>query len=295
MVVSCAAIILLVIGQLYGQLVHGGIDQTTGQQYISSQDINLQILQQQGVRTQAKPVEENANDPNNAQPRVLTPRVQLLLPTAADKQVQKAAAYIAGPQFAQEIQLAQQAAQAADAQAAAQRRAQTQALRQSQQYQAASQPQYVQAQYAEPQQYSPSQYASTNIDPQYVREPTQSIQQRPQEEAEDYDPNPSYQFGFYVKDDVNTNYQNRKEQREGNTISGSYSVVDSDGFLRTVKYTAHPKEGFKAEVIRKPTDIVVKVPPPYTDRESRQKLEQGIPNNDQGLQEPRQKYVYQYQ
>lgn len=43
-------------------------------------------------------------------------------------------------------------------------------------------------------------------------------------------------------------------------IKGSYSVVDSDGFIRTVKYTADPKEGFKAEVIREPTDIVVKIP-----------------------------------
>ena len=29
---------------------------------------------------------------------------------------------------------------------------------------------------------------------------------------------------------------------------------------RTVTYTADPKEGFKAEVVREPTDIVVKVP-----------------------------------
>lgn len=59
----------------------------------------------------------------------------------------------------------------------------------------------------------------------------------------------SYKFGFDVTDDQNTNYQNRQEQRDGNKISGSYSVVDSDGFIRTVTYTADPKEGFKAEVI----------------------------------------------
>lgn len=63
-----------------------------------------------------------------------------------------------------------------------------------------------------------------------------------------------------MKDDEFTNYQNRKESREGNVIKGSYSVVDSDGFIRTVTYTADPKEGFKAEVVREPTDIVVKVP-----------------------------------
>lgn len=65
-----------------------------------------------------------------------------------------------------------------------------------------------------------------------------------------------------MKDDEFTNYQNRKEVRDGGVIKGSYSVVDSDGFIRTVKYTADPKEGFKAEVIREPTDIVVKIPTP---------------------------------
>lgn len=55
-------------------------------------------------------------------------------------------------------------------------------------------------------------------------------------------PNPAYQFSFDVKDDEFTNYQNRKEQREGDKISGSYSVVDSDGYIRTVTYTADPKE-----------------------------------------------------
>lgn len=74
--------------------------------------------------------------------------------------------------------------------------------------------------------------------------------------------NSSYQFGFDVKDDEYTNYQQRKEVRDGNVIKGSYSVVDSDGFIRTVTYTADPKEGFKADVSRTPTDIVVKVPTP---------------------------------
>lgn len=68
-----------------------------------------------------------------------------------------------------------------------------------------------------------------------------------------------------MKDDEYTNYQNRKEVRDGNVIKGSYSVVDSDGFIRTVTYTADPKEGFKADVVREPTDIVVKIPQPPQD------------------------------
>lgn len=94
----------------------------------------------------------------------------------------------------------------------------------------------------------------------YRPQPQKSRLNSEEEDAEEYDNNPSYQFGFDVKDDEYTNYQNRKESRDGGIIQGSYSVVDSDGFIRTVKYTAHPTEGFKAEVIREPTDIVIKMP-----------------------------------
>ncbi|XP_075970250.1 cuticular protein 66D isoform X4 [Anticarsia gemmatalis] len=110
-----------------------------------------------------------------------------------------------------------------------------------------SEPQY------QPQQYQPQQQYRQQYQPQRAQE---------QREPEDYDPHPSYQFGFDVNDDQYTNYQNRKEQRDGDVIKGSYSVVDSDGFVRTVTYTADPKEGFKAEVSRQPTDIVVKIPTP---------------------------------
>ncbi|KPI98035.1 Larval cuticle protein A3A [Papilio xuthus] len=96
--------------------------------------------------------------------------------------------------------------------------------------------------------------------PQYQPQPQpqqqQYRQQYTQEAPQRTPPHPSYQFGFDVNDDQYTNYQNRKEQRDGDVIKGSYSVVDSDGFVRTVTYTADPKEGFKAEVSRKPTDIV---------------------------------------
>lgn len=56
-------------------------------------------------------------------------------------------------------------------------------------------------------------------------------------------------------------------------IKGSYSVVDSDGFIRTVTYTADPKEGFKADVVRQPTDIVVKVPTPAPENSINSKLQ----------------------
>ena len=72
-------------------------------------------------------------------------------------------------------------------------------------------------------------------------------------------PNPQYNFSFDVKDDELTNYQNRQEERDGGVIKGSYSVVDPDGYVRTVTYTADPKNGFQAKVVREPTDVKVKV------------------------------------
>ncbi|KAK6620558.1 hypothetical protein RUM43_010850 [Polyplax serrata] len=123
-------------------------------------------------------------------------------------------------------------------------------------------PQEYQQQYRRPIQYKQQLV-------QQVRPATRTVykgqEQDPsqQTESEDYEEPPQpYQFSFDVNDDENTNYQNRKEQREGNKISGSYSVVDSDGFIRTVTYTADPVEGFKAHVSREPTNIVVKVPTP---------------------------------
>lgn len=80
-----------------------------------------------------------------------------------------------------------------------------------------------------------------------------------------------------MKDDEYTNYQNRKEVRDGGIIQGSYSVVDSDGFIRTVKYTAHPKDGFKAEVIREPTDIVIKMPEQIKREHESQELRRPLP------------------
>ncbi|EDV96242.1 putative uncharacterized protein DDB_G0271606 [Drosophila grimshawi] len=125
-------------------------------------------------------------------------------------------------------------------------------------------------------------------------------QQQQSEEEEQYDDqNSSYQFGFDVKDDEFTNYQNRKEVRDGGVIKGSYSVVDSDGFIRTVKYTADPKEGFKAEVIREPTDIVVKIPTPSPPtqllRAGGHKAQQEYGQAKQQYQHQQQPQYHQYQ
>lgn len=85
-------------------------------------------------------------------------------------------------------------------------------------------------------------------------------QQNP-EEPIDVPPIP-YSFAFAVNDDIETNYQQRTEKSDGEVIRGSYTVVDPDGFVRKVTYTADPENGFQAQVTREKTDIKVKQPPP---------------------------------
>ncbi|XP_049942264.1 uncharacterized protein LOC126419178 [Schistocerca serialis cubense] len=188
-----------------------------------------------------------------AQPQALSAGQYQAALAAAQQQAQYQAAAAQQP-------VQYQAAAQPQYQAAAQPQYQAQyraAAQQQAQYQAAArlQPQYQAAAQAQP------QYQGAGGQPQYAAAGPQPQPGRPQL-PEDYDPNPQYQFAFDVRDDQFTNYQNRKEQREGDKISGSYSVVDSDGFIRTVKYTADPLEGFKAQVTREPTDIVVKIPTP---------------------------------
>lgn len=297
---------------------------------------------------------------------------QLLLPSNADRQVQKAAEQIAGPHYAQQVQFVQQQSLADQAITNVQRRAQVQFRRaQLAAQQVAQQQQQQQQQYQQQQQQqqhfglgdyvtyqqpsapitsasarsedvkSSPGYSSNSAQVKYVtvpvpitvtpryyqqqqeeeraypqvvvknykvkngyqgREPSEGqgrhggLQEgvNKEEEVEEHDTNSSYQFGFDVKDDDNTNYQNRKEQRAGGKISGSYSVVDSDGYIRTVTYTADPKEGFKAEVVREPTDIVVKIPKPKEQEVEQQQQYISVPQrytNHQRQSQPVQKYA----
>ncbi|XP_071455809.1 cuticle protein 19.8-like [Hetaerina americana] len=138
---------------------------------------------------------------------------------------------------------------------------------------------------------APQQYQQIPQQPsRKAPRPINPNSQQPLQE-EDYDPNPAYNFSFDVKDDTFTNYQNRKEQREGDKITGSYSVVDSDGFIRTVTYTADPLQGFKAEVVREPTDIVVKLPTPAPPTGGLRSVPNGAFASQPAPQQHRQQYV----
>ncbi|XP_070500187.1 larval cuticle protein A2B-like isoform X2 [Chironomus tepperi] len=70
--------------------------------------------------------------------------------------------------------------------------------------------------------------------------------------AEDYDHNPQYSFAYDVQDGLTGDSKSQHESRNGDVVEGHYSLVDSDGFKRTVHYKADPINGFNAQVQREP-------------------------------------------
>ncbi|CAB0017496.1 unnamed protein product [Nesidiocoris tenuis] len=59
---------------------------------------------------------------------------------------------------------------------------------------------------------------------------------------------PSYAFKYGVKDLHTGDIKSQWEEREGDKVKGEYSMVEADGTLRTVTYTADDHNGFNAEV-----------------------------------------------
>lgn len=73
--------------------------------------------------------------------------------------------------------------------------------------------------------------------------------------ATDIDPHPQYAFAYNVQDALTGDSKSQQEVRDGNVVKGSYSVLDPDGALRTVFYTADPVHGFNAVVRRAPVPL----------------------------------------
>ncbi|XP_017009363.2 larval cuticle protein A2B [Drosophila takahashii] len=69
---------------------------------------------------------------------------------------------------------------------------------------------------------------------------------------EEYDPHPQYKFAYDVQDSLSGDSKSQVEERDGDVVRGEYSLIDSDGFKRTVQYTADPINGFNAVVNREP-------------------------------------------
>ncbi|XP_044752874.1 cuticle protein 19-like [Coccinella septempunctata] len=66
--------------------------------------------------------------------------------------------------------------------------------------------------------------------------------------GEDYHAYPKYEFNYGVKDPHTGDHKTQHEVRDGDVVKGSYSLVEPDGTLRTVHYTADDHNGFNAVV-----------------------------------------------
>ncbi|XP_053602709.1 uncharacterized protein LOC128670761 [Plodia interpunctella] len=60
--------------------------------------------------------------------------------------------------------------------------------------------------------------------------------------------NPSYSFSYGVSDSRTGDIKTVWEAKEGDTVKGHYSVLEPDGSMRTVEYSAGPHTGFQATV-----------------------------------------------
>nr|P81225.1 RecName: Full=Cuticle protein 21; AltName: Full=LM-ACP 21 [Locusta migratoria] len=84
--------------------------------------------------------------------------------------------------------------------------------------------------------------------------------------AAEYDPNPQYSYAYNVQDALTGDSKAQQETRDGDVVQGSYSLVEPDGSIRTVDYTADPVNGFNAVVHKEagahPAPVVAKVAAP---------------------------------
>ncbi|XP_013186856.2 uncharacterized protein LOC106132083 [Amyelois transitella] len=60
--------------------------------------------------------------------------------------------------------------------------------------------------------------------------------------------NPSYSFSYGVSDSRTGDIKTVWEAKDGDTVKGHYSVLEPDGSMRTVEYSAGPNTGFQAKV-----------------------------------------------
>ncbi|XP_014365728.2 cuticle protein 19 [Papilio machaon] len=64
----------------------------------------------------------------------------------------------------------------------------------------------------------------------------------------DYYERPQYAFTYGVADHSTGDVKSQHESRDGDVVKGQYSLVEPDGSIRTVDYTADPVHGFNAVV-----------------------------------------------
>lgn len=77
---------------------------------------------------------------------------------------------------------------------------------------------------------------------------------------------PKYHFNYGVKDGHTGDIKEQEEERDGDVVKGSYSLVEPDGTVRKVEYHDDGHSGFNAVVTRSghahhpATHVVHKIP-----------------------------------
>ncbi|XP_066245794.1 cuticle protein 7-like [Euwallacea similis] len=68
------------------------------------------------------------------------------------------------------------------------------------------------------------------------------------EQRIDYVARPDYFFHYGVEDSETGNSQGHEQRRNGDIVEGEYRVLQDDGLVRIVRYSADPEKGFQASV-----------------------------------------------
>jgi len=66
----------------------------------------------------------------------------------------------------------------------------------------------------------------------------------------DYHHHPSYKFEYGVKDPKTKDHHSQWEHRDGDKVTGEYTLDEADGTKRVVKYSSDKHSGFQAHVER---------------------------------------------
>uniref|UniRef100_A0A8D9FB22 Cuticle protein 8 n=1 Tax=Cacopsylla melanoneura TaxID=428564 RepID=A0A8D9FB22_9HEMI len=77
------------------------------------------------------------------------------------------------------------------------------------------------------------------------------------------DPHPKYEFQYSVADPVTGDQKSQQEARDGDKVTGFYTLVESDGSLRRVEYYADAVSGFTATVTHQPGGQAPPAPATY--------------------------------
>ncbi|KAG5675710.1 hypothetical protein PVAND_005591 [Polypedilum vanderplanki] len=75
----------------------------------------------------------------------------------------------------------------------------------------------------------------------------------------DYYAHPKYSFNYGVHDGLTGDVKSQSEVRDGGVVKGQYSLVEPDGSVRTVDYTADDINGFNAVVSKSAPTVHAKV------------------------------------